>query len=42
MAGSFATSQPNFLPFNDDADKLTRIEYTYLAGLAHLGLGQLN
>lgn len=42
MAGGFATSRPNFLPFNDDADRLTRIEYTYLAGLAYLGLGQLD
>jgi len=39
--GGFATSLPNFLPFNDDAEKLVRIECAYLIGLAHLGLGQL-
>jgi len=39
VEGGFATSRPNVLPFRDDLEKLTRIEYTHLAGLAHLGLG---
>lgn len=31
--------QPTALPFKDDAQKLKRIQQTYLIGLAHLGLG---
>jgi hypothetical protein len=38
----FAASQPNFLPFEDDPRKVKRIEYTYLIGLARLGLGQVS
>jgi len=42
VEGGFATSRPNVLPFRDDPEKLTRVEYTYLAGLAHLGLGRFD
>jgi hypothetical protein len=38
----FATSQPNFLPFEDDPRKVKRIEYAYLIGPARLGLGQVS
>lgn len=37
----FATSLPNFLLFEDDLQKHNQIDCTFLAGLAHLGLGDV-
>jgi tetratricopeptide (TPR) repeat protein len=36
----FATSLPNLLLFEDDLGKRNRVECTFLAGLAHYGLGE--
>lgn len=38
----FATSLPNFLLFDDDLAKRNRIECTFLKGLAHYGLGEID
>jgi len=40
--GYFGTSIANFLLFEDDLRKLNRIHYTYMAGLAYLGLEQVS
>lgn len=37
----FATSLPHFLIFEDDLQKRNQIDCTFLAGLAHLGLGDV-